>query len=200
MSDLQAVIGGVAQGPQSGNLSEFIAVLARACSVFLRKMVLGERGTARKSRVLNDDICRTAGLSFDRIRKITKRTPLNVSLGLDGGYFRAEKLNESTLQPEAVYTSPIGPQKLEWAGLTGPRAGARSRRFVSACSTSPLSVHPGMRGAIRKGITQRTAPAVAPPPAKPVPGASHMNGTETIADAGPYPYTFLHCWREFDRS
>ena len=113
MSDLQAVIGGVAQGPQSGNLSESIAVLARACSVFLRKIVLGERGTARKSRLLNDDICRTAGLSFDRIRKITKRTPLNVSLGLDGGYFRAEKLNESTLQPEAVYTFPIGPQKLD---------------------------------------------------------------------------------------
>ena len=85
MSDLQAVIGGVVPGPQSGNLSEAIAVLARACSVFLRKMLLGERGTARNSRLLNDDICRTAGLNFDRIRRITKRAPLNVSLGLDGG-------------------------------------------------------------------------------------------------------------------
>ena len=44
----------------------------------------------------------------------------------------------------------------------------RSRCFVSACSTSPLSVHPGRRGAVRKGIVQRTAQSVAPTPAKPV--------------------------------
>ena len=76
-----------------------------------------------------------------------------------------------------------------WVGQTGPRAGARSRCFVSACSISPLSVHPGRRGAVRKGIVQRTAQSVAPTPAKPEPRASHMNGTETIAEAGPYPYT-----------
>ena len=68
---------------------------------------------ARKSRLLNYDICGTAGLGFDRVRKIAEHTPLNVSLGLDGGYFRAERLNESTLQPEAVYTLPIGVQKLD---------------------------------------------------------------------------------------
>ena len=56
-------------------------------------------------------------------------------------------------------------------------------------SIAPLSVHPGRRGAVRKGIVQRTAQSVAPTPAKPGPGASRMNGTETIADAGPYSYT-----------
>ena len=56
-------------------------------------------------------------------------------------------------------------------------------------STSPLSVPPGRRGAVRKGIVQRTAQSVAPTPAKPGPGASRMNGTGTIADAGPYSYT-----------
>ena len=46
-----------------------------------------------------------------------------------------------------------------------PRAGALSRCFVSACSISPLSVHPGRRGAVRKGIVQRTAyPSPLPPP------------------------------------
>ena len=38
-------------------------------------------------------------------------------------------------------------------------------------------------------IVQRTAQFVAPTPAKQEPGASHMNGTGTIAEAEPYPYT-----------
>ena len=59
-------------------------------------------------------------------------------------------------------------------------------------SISPLSVPPGRRGAVRKGIVQRTGQSVAPIPAKPGPGASHMNGTETIAEAGPYSYTSPH--------
>ena len=69
------------------------------------------------------------------------------------------------------------------------RALARARCFVSACSTAPLSVHPDRRGAVRKGIVQRTAQPVAPTPAQPEPVASHMHGTETIAEAGPYSYT-----------
>ena len=56
-------------------------------------------------------------------------------------------------------------------------------------SISPLSVHPDRRGAVRKRIVQRTVQSVASNPAKPAPAASHMNGTETIAQAGPYPYT-----------
>ena len=56
-------------------------------------------------------------------------------------------------------------------------------------SSAPLSVHPGRRSAVRKGIVQRTAQSVAPTPVRPAPGASHMNGTETIAEAGPYSYT-----------
>ena len=41
------------------------------------------------------------------------------------------------------------------------RALTRSRGFVSACSISPLSVHTGRPGAVRKGIVQRTAQPVA---------------------------------------
>ena len=62
---------------------------------------------------------------------------------------------------------------------------ASSRQVPSA----PLSVCPGRRGAVRKGNVQRTAQPVATTPAKPGPAASHMNGTETIAAAGPYSYT-----------
>ena len=44
-------------------------------------------------------------------------------------------------------------------------------------------------GAVRKDPVQRTTQSVAPTPAKLVAAASHMNGTVTIAQAGPYPYT-----------
>ena len=113
--NLQAVFVGALLGPQSENLNGTVAVLARACSTSLRKMVLGERGGVRDARLPNDGLCRTADLSFDRVRKIIAPTSLNSSLGLDGDCFRAKKLNESTLQPEAIYTLPIEVQGLDLA-------------------------------------------------------------------------------------
>ena len=70
------------------------------------------------------------------------------------------------------------------------RKGATSRGGSNPqhVSISPLSVHPDRRGAVRKRIVQRTALSVVPTPAEPGPAASHLNGTETIAEAGPYPY------------
>ena len=46
------------------------------------------------------------------------------------------------------------------------------------------------RDTARKGTVQRTAQPVATTPAQPEPTASHMDGTVTIPDAGPCPYTF----------
>ena len=43
-------------------------------------------------------------------------------------------------------------------------------------------------GAVREGIVQRTDRSVAANPVKPASAASHMNGTVTIAEAGPYPH------------
>ena len=70
-------------------------------------------------------------------------------------------------------------------------AAGQGRQQPAGCpaSSAPLSVHPGRHDAVRKGIVQRTAFSVAPTSARAAPGASHMNGTVTIADAGPYPYT-----------
>ena len=56
-------------------------------------------------------------------------------------------------------------------------------------SSSPLSVDPGRCDIVGKGRVRRTAPSVAPTTARPAPAASYMNGTVTIAQAGPYPYT-----------
>ena len=74
---------------------------------------------------------------------------------------------------------PLRPDMLDVGG--GQRVVAQQGGFVRG------QVEQG--GAARKGIVQRTAQPVAPTSARPAPGESHMNGTETIADAGPYSYT-----------
>lgn len=112
MSDLGVVISGIAHGPKTGNLSKQMAVLARACSIFLRKMVIGERN-GKNSRLLNDDFCRTVGISFHKIRKIINHRTLDLRLGIDGGYFRLTKLDDITRQPEADTILQIPPQSFE---------------------------------------------------------------------------------------
>lgn len=52
-----------------------------------------------------------------------------------------------------------------------------------------VSGYPGRGGAVRKGIVHRTAQSVVRNPATPAPTPSYMNGTVTIAQAVPYPYT-----------
>ena len=111
LTDLKLAIDGcIAQ--QSGQPGQAIAAFARACSVFLRKMVIEDRRT----RLLDADICRTAGLSFDRIKKVPKgrRILSIVPLDIRGGYAELTKLNDDTLEPEAVFVIPIGPQRLEF--------------------------------------------------------------------------------------
>ena len=114
MVDLQLVIDGCAQqSSQSGQLGQSIAALARSSSVFLRKMVIEDR----KTRLLDDDICRTAGLGFDRIQKVPKdrRTLSLCPVNISSGYMNLTKLNDETLEPEAVNYVPVGPQRLEIA-------------------------------------------------------------------------------------
>ena len=45
------------------------AALARACSVFLRKMVIGDWNDPA-TRLLDDNVVRTFGISFDKLRQI----------------------------------------------------------------------------------------------------------------------------------
>ena len=86
------------------------------------------------------------------------------------------------LERKSQPVMPPRPDMLDVVG--GQRVMAQQGGFVRG------QVEQG--GAVRKGIVQRTAQSVVPTPAKPEPGASHMNGTETIAEAGPYPYTSPH--------
>lgn len=120
LMDLQLAINGcIAQ--QSGQLSQSIlsqsiAALARLCSIFLRKMVIGDRGNT-KTRLLDDDICQMAELRFDKIRRVPKnrRTLRLVPVNLDGGYVELKKLDDETLEPEHVQRIPVGSQQLEFS-------------------------------------------------------------------------------------
>ena len=71
MIDLQVVIEGCIALQSTYTQGETIKALARACSIFLRKLVLGDRGD-RRTRLLSDDICREANLHFSSMRKIPK--------------------------------------------------------------------------------------------------------------------------------
>ena len=116
MIDLQLVIAGCAVQPPS-RFVDAVASLARHCSIFLRKMVLGDD---RNRRLLDEDLCRMVGLGFDKIRRVSggRRTLTLVPVDSSGGYMQATKLDEETREPEAVHIMPIGPQRLsidvEW--------------------------------------------------------------------------------------
>ena len=69
--------------------------------------------------------------------------------------------------------------------LRGARKAAPPACFAGRNFRRPARVRP-----VRKGIGQRTVQSVIPTPAAPGPNLSHMTGTEEIAEAGPYPYTF----------
>ena len=112
ITDLQVVIDGCAGQPEH-RLVEKAASLARHCSIFLRKMALND---SHNRHLLDEDFCRTAGLRFDRIRRISgdRRTLSLVPVNSSGGFMQATKLNEETRQPETVYRIPIGPQRLSF--------------------------------------------------------------------------------------
>ena len=75
MCDLKFTVDGViaqlAQSDQFDQLPQFAAALARACSIFLRKMVLGDRGDP-KTRLLDDEISQSLDLRFEKLRSCFK--------------------------------------------------------------------------------------------------------------------------------
>ena len=115
MCDLQlAIDGAIAQLGRSERGEQFQqtwATFARACSIFLRKMVIGDKKEKPQTRLLDDEICRSLELTFDRLRKIPpRRRTLDIfTLEVSRGGMRITKKNDITLQPEAVYNIPLTP-------------------------------------------------------------------------------------------
>ena len=125
MADLQLSINGlkgqlpsdIDEVPVEGNSNQWtesIGAFARACSIFLRKLVLGDHDK-RETRLLDDRVLETIGLQFDRLRKIPRdiRRDIEIGLGIKSAFMQIRKLNDHTLEPEAVHHLLAGPQELK---------------------------------------------------------------------------------------
>ena len=122
LSDLQLAIGGcvtqLSQPSKPDVFRQSVASFARSSSIFLRKLTIGDRNE-RSTRLLDDDVCSSIGLSFHRVQKIrSTRTPMDIAVAVSGGYMELTKLDDRTLAPEKTYRVPIGPQgfklSVEW--------------------------------------------------------------------------------------
>ena len=113
MCDLQLAIDGLStkltQLEQLERLSHSGAAFARSCSIFLRKMVIGDRGNP-KTRLLDDEISRSLTLRFHRLKKASSnRESLDILWNFNGGVARFEKLDE----PRSVSNILIAPLQLK---------------------------------------------------------------------------------------
>ena len=113
----------LAQRTDPGDRGRWVAALARACSVFLRKMVVGDRNDP-STRLLDDSVVQTLGIGFDRLRRIpTERRTIEIQKSVRGGMMELKKLNEETLRPEATVSLPIARHDLNIA-IEWPLPGA----------------------------------------------------------------------------
>ena len=150
LQDMQLAVNGMAMqfGKEGGGQGEewtaTIAALARACSIFLRKTVLGDFGK-RETRLLDDDVFDALGLCLHRLVNIPRdmRRRIRVEFGgIQRGELRITKLNDETLEPERTYTAPVGPQSLEIV-IDWPLPGAIGWTGVPT-GESPWQVAPEM--------------------------------------------------------
>ncbi len=111
VNDLRIAIDGFFVQPSELH-RESIPFLARQCSVFLRKMALGDRWSPR---LLSVETSQKMGLEFDRVRIPTmlRRAILSsASTNMTEGLLTITKLNDETGEPEARTELPIGSQRL----------------------------------------------------------------------------------------
>ena len=121
LSDLQLAIGGFemdTEGPyEIGNLSQRLSALGRLSSIFLRKLVLGDRGVS-KTRLLDDAVMDSLEFKFQPLRNIPRqrRRTIKTGFGVGGGFMQITKVDESDAKPTQCI--PVAPQDLvievEW--------------------------------------------------------------------------------------
>ena len=134
------------------------AALARACSVFLRKMVIGDWNDP-STRLLDDSVVRTFGIGFDRLRRITgERRTIEVGMSFQGGIIEAQKLDEATGRPEATVSLPIAPHALritvEWPLPGAPSLTEMAEGVFQDSRTGKNGWH-GMTGQFRQSVFGR---------------------------------------------
>ena len=137
VADLELACEGafsLARRSPRGSRQRWGAALARACSVFLRKKVVGDRNDPA-TRLLDDRVIQTFGVGFAKLRPIQPvRRILEVGMSTFGGMIVLQKLDEVTGSPEAAVPLPVAAQELsitiEWplpgtASWTDPPTGDR---------------------------------------------------------------------------
>ena len=118
MKDIQLSIDGLriqlADEVSGERFATAAAAFARSCSVFLRKIVLGDFDR-RKTRLLDDQLLDQLRIRFHRQRRIPqdKRRRFKVGFGINGVVMKATKLNDKTLEPEKSYSFHGGSQSVE---------------------------------------------------------------------------------------
>lgn len=124
MADLQLGINGLIEvNGLSGQLHDVcdgdqwahaLGPFARTCSMFLRKIVLGDFDK-RETRLLDDRILESIKLRFDRLRKIPqdRRREIKVGLGLAGGSLQITRLDDQTQEPQEIRHFRARPQEAE---------------------------------------------------------------------------------------
>ncbi len=134
MADLKIGIDGVRSQldrvSDEESWAQAMEAFARACSIFLRKTVLGDRGQ-RETRLLDERLLEMTGLRFDRLRKIPQefRRTIEVGVGHSGMSLIARRLDERTYDPVETHVLSAAPHEvkllIEW-----PLPGAADWRGV----------------------------------------------------------------------
>ncbi len=120
LSDLQLAIGGFgtqATGQyERRDLPQVLGALARMCSVFLRKLVLGDRGV-KETRLLDDAVMESLELRLQPLRKIPRksRRTIETGFGVGVGFMQLTKVDEPGPGSAPTYRFPVAPHDLEFA-------------------------------------------------------------------------------------
>ena len=128
VSDLELACEGafsLARRTERGDRVRWGAALARACSVFLRKMVIGDRNDPA-TRLLDESVIQMFGVGFARLRRMPpKRRTIEAGGSTARAMVAIQKLDEATGSPEATAFLPIAPHTLRIA-IEWPLPGAAS--------------------------------------------------------------------------
>lgn len=125
LTDLQLAMRGL--GPQAGDerpaSAQGIASFARLCSVFLRKLVLGDR-SGRDSRLLDKTVMSDLKFSFQPVRRIPRDHRRTITTGwtIGGGVLKLIKIDDPGPGPLPTHHLPILAQELTFV-ITWPLPG-----------------------------------------------------------------------------
>ena len=120
---LRLVLAGVVslgEGRRDGvEIAQIVGTLARACSVFLRKLVLGEPRD-REARLLDDNVLASLNLRLQPLRRVprSRRRTIETGAQLDAVRMVVDRLDESTKKPVERHQAVGGVQGvsivIEW--------------------------------------------------------------------------------------